>query len=76
MCANIGGLKIHPDSTNKPLPILTSAKGANMPLLAPRSGVISVYKIISCSFQICTTSQKPPPQKVDADGRFLLDENP
>jgi hypothetical protein len=30
MCANIGGLKIHPISTSKPFPILTSAKDANM----------------------------------------------
>jgi hypothetical protein len=31
MCANIEGLKIHPISTGKPTPVLTSAKDVNMP---------------------------------------------
>jgi hypothetical protein len=71
---NIDGLKIHPISSDKPLPILTSAKDKICPPLAPRSGIISTSRITSPSTQECATNQKKKRKKL-TDGRFQFDEN-
>jgi hypothetical protein len=75
MCTNINGLKIHPISTNKPLPILTSAKDANMPTTGTK---VRDHFFIQNHFSLIPgmcNKPKQPPQKVDADGRFQFDEN-
>ncbi len=75
MCTNINGLKIHPISTDKPLPIMTSAKDANMPTTKTK---VRDYFFIQNHFSLIPrTRNKPkqPPQTVDADGCFQFDEN-
>jgi hypothetical protein len=75
LCSNIDGLKIHPIVTNKPLPILTSVKDANMPTTGTK---IREYFFIQNHFSLIPgTRNKPktPPQKVDSDGRFQFAEN-
>jgi hypothetical protein len=75
MCASIDGLKIHPVSTGKPLPILTSAKNANMPTTGTK---VRDYIFIQNQFSLvpgmCNKS-KNPPKKVNANGHFQFDEN-
>ncbi len=74
LCTNIDGLKIHPISSNKPLPILTSTKDKNMPTTGTK---IRDYFFIQNQFSLNPgTRNKPknPPQKVDSDGRFQFDE--
>ncbi len=75
LCSNIDGLKIHPIITNKPLPILTSVKDANMPTTGTK---IREYFFIQNHFSLIPgmrNKPKNPPQKVDSDGRFQFDEN-
>jgi hypothetical protein len=75
MCTNINGLKIHPISTNKSLPISTSAKDANMPTTGTK---VRDYFFIQKHFSLIPgmrNKPKQPPQKVDADGCFQSDEN-
>jgi hypothetical protein len=75
LCSNIDGLKIHPIVTNKPLPILTSVKDANMLTTGTK---IREYIFIQNHFSLVPgTRNKPknPPQKVDSNGRFQFDEN-
>ncbi len=50
MCANMDSLKIHPDSTGKPLPVLISAKDANMPTTGTKGRDYFLYKINSHLF--------------------------
>jgi hypothetical protein len=67
MFTNIEGLKIHPISTDKPLPILTTAKDANMPNTGTK---VKDYFFIQNNFSLIPgTCNKPkqPLQKVDAD---------
>jgi hypothetical protein len=75
MCTNIDGLKIHPISTDKPLPILTSAKDANMPTTGTK---VRNYFFIQNYFSLIPrmfNKPKQPPQKVDVDGHFQFDVN-
>ncbi len=75
LCSNIDGLEIHPIVTDKPLPMLTSVKDANMPTTGTK---IREYFFIQNHFSLIPgTHNKPqnPPQKVDSDGRFQFDEN-
>jgi hypothetical protein len=75
MHANIDGFKIHPISTEKPLPILASPKDENIPTTGNK---IRDYFFIQnqCSFVPGTWNKlKAPPQKVDANGCFQFDEN-
>jgi hypothetical protein len=75
MFTNIDGLKIHPISTNKPLPILTTAKDANMPTTGTK---VKDYFFIQKKFSLIPGTRnksKQPQQKVDADGRFQFNEN-
>jgi hypothetical protein len=75
LCTNIDGLKIHPISSNKPLPILTSAKDKNMPTTGTK---IRDYFFIQIQFSLNPgTRNKPkkPLQKVDSDGRSQFDES-
>jgi hypothetical protein len=75
MCTNINCLKIHPVSTNKPFPMLTSAKDANMP--TTRTKIRDYFFIQNYVSLIPGLRNKPkqPPQKVDANGCFQFDEN-
>jgi hypothetical protein len=73
MHANINGLKIHPVSTKKPLPILTSPKDKNIPTTGNK---IRDYFFIQNQYSLIPATQnklKVPPQKVDADGHFQFD---
>ncbi len=75
MHANIDGLQIHPLSTEKSLPILTSPKDKNIPTTGAK---VMDYFYIQNNFSLIPgTRNKPkaPPQKDDADGRFQFDEN-
>jgi hypothetical protein len=68
------GLKIHPICSDKPLPILTSAKDKNMPTTGNK---IRDYFFIQNQFSLnpgMCNKPKNPPQKVDFDGRFQFDE--
>jgi hypothetical protein len=75
MCANIYGLKIHPISTGKPLPVLTFAKDASMPTTGTK--VRDNFFIQNQFSLVLGRHNKPknPPQKVDANGCFQFDEN-
>jgi hypothetical protein len=64
LCMNIDGLKIHPISSDKPLPILASAKDKICPPLAPRSGIISTSRITSPSTQECATNKQKKRKKL------------
>ncbi len=57
MCANFDGLKIHPISTGKPLPKLTSAKDANMPTTGTK---VRDYFLSKIKSYMCT--KEPPPE--------------
>jgi hypothetical protein len=75
MFTNIDGLKIHPISTDKPLPILTTTKDANMPTKGTK---VKDYFFIQNNFSLTPGTRNKPKQpqlKVDADGRFQFDEN-
>jgi hypothetical protein len=75
MHANIDGLQIHPLSTKKSLPILTSPKDKNIPTTGTK---VRDYFYIQNNFSlIIGTPNKPkaPPEKVDADGQFQFNEN-
>jgi hypothetical protein len=75
MHANIDGLKIHPISTKKPLPISTSPKDKNIPTTGNK---IRDYFFIWNQYSLVPgTWNKPkaPPQKADSDGRFQFDGN-
>jgi hypothetical protein len=75
MHANIDRLKIHPISTKKPLPILTSPKDKNIPTTGNK---IRDYFFIQNQYSLVPRTwnkQKPPPQKVDFDSQFQFDEN-
>jgi hypothetical protein len=67
--------QIHPLSTEKSLPILTSPKDKNIPTIGAK---VRDYFYIQNNFSLIPGTQnkpKDPPQKVDADGRFQFDEN-
>ncbi len=75
MNANIDGIKFHPLSTKKSLPILTSSADKNFPTTGTK---IRDYFHVQNEFSLTLgTRNKPkvPPQKVDSDGRFQFDEN-
>jgi hypothetical protein len=75
MHANINGLQIHPLSTEKALPILTSPKDTNIPTTGTK---VRDYFYIQNNFSLNPGTQnkpKAPPQTVDADGGFQFDEN-
>ncbi len=75
MHASIDGLKIHPISTKKPVPILISPKDKNIPTTGNK---IRDYFIIQNQYSLVPRMQNKPktsPQKVDADGHFQFDEN-
>jgi hypothetical protein len=75
MHANINGLKTHPVSTMKPLPISTSPKDKNIPTTGNK---IRDYFFIQNQYSLVPGTQNKPkaaPQKVDPDGRFQFDEN-
>ena len=75
MHANIDGLKIHPISTKKPLPILTSPKDKNIPTTGNK--IRDYFFIQNQYFLVPGTWNKPKasPQKVDSVGHFQFDEN-
>ncbi len=75
MCANIDGLKIHPISTGKSLPVLTSAKNANMPTTGTKIGDSFFIQNQFSLIPRMRNKPKNPPQKVDAYGHFQFDEN-
>ncbi len=75
MSANIDGMKFHPLSTERSLPILTLSADKNFPTTGTK---IRDYFHIQNKFSfILGTQNKPkvPPQKVDADRQFQFDEN-
>jgi hypothetical protein len=75
MHANMDGLQIHPLSTEKSLPILTSPKDKNIPTTGNKVGD---YFYIQNNFSLIPGTRnksKAPPQKVDANGRFQFDKN-
>jgi hypothetical protein len=75
MFSNINGLKIHQVSTGKPLPVLTSAKDANMPTTGIK---VRDNFFIQNRFSLVPgmlNKPKNPLQKVNADGCFHFDEN-
>jgi len=75
MSANIDGVKFHPLSTDRSLPILTSSVDKNFPTTGTK---IRNYFLIQNKYSLVPgTRNKPkvPPRKVDADGRFQFDEN-
>jgi hypothetical protein len=75
MCANIDGVKFHPLSTKRSLPILKSSADKNYPTTGTK---IRDYFHVQNEYSLIPgTRNKPkvPPQKVDADGRFQFDEN-
>jgi hypothetical protein len=75
MHANIDGRKIHPVSTEKPLPILTSPKDTNIPTT---DNNIRDYFFMQNQFSLIPGMQNKPkafPQKVYANGHFQFDEN-
>jgi hypothetical protein len=61
MCANIDSLKIQPVSTGKLLPILTSAKDANMPTTGTkvRGHFLNPKSILTCSWNTQQTKEPP-----------------
>jgi hypothetical protein len=63
MCANIDGLKIHPISTSKPTPVLTSAKDANMPTTGTKVRDYFLSKINSHLLLEHATNQRTPHRK-------------
>ena len=75
MSANIDGVKFHPLSTERSLPILTSSAHKNYPTTG--SKIRDYFHVQNEYSLIPGTRNKPkvPPQKVDADGRFQFDEN-
>ena len=75
MSANIDGMKFHPLSTERSLPILTSSADKNYPTTGTK--IRDYFHVQNKYFLIPGTRNKPklPPQKVDADGRFQFDEN-
>jgi hypothetical protein len=75
MCANIDGVKFHPLSTERSLPILKSSADKDYPTTGTK---IRDYFHVQNEYSLIPgTRNKPkvPPQKVDADGRFQFDEN-
>jgi hypothetical protein len=75
MCANIDGVKFHPLSTERSLPILKSSADKNYPTTGTK---IRDYFHVQNEYSLIPgTRNKPkaPPKKVDADGRFQFDEN-
>jgi hypothetical protein len=75
MHAYIDRLKIHPVSTKKPLPILTSPNYKN---ISTTGNKIRDYFFIQNQYSLVPGTQNKPkatPQKVDANGRFQFDEN-
>jgi hypothetical protein len=75
MCANIDGVKFHPVSTERSLPILKSSADKDYPTTGTK---IRDYFHVQNEYSLIPgTRNKPkvPPQKVDADGRFQFDEN-
>jgi hypothetical protein len=75
MNANIDGIKFHPLSTEKSLPLLTSSADKNFLTTGTK---IRDYFHVQNEFSLTLgTRNKPkvPPQKVDSDGRFQFDEN-
>jgi hypothetical protein len=75
MGANIDGVKFHPLSTERSLPILKSSADKNYPTTGTK---IRDYFHVQNEYSLIPgTRNKPkaPPQKVDADGRFQFDEN-
>ncbi len=75
MPANINGLKIHPLSTKKPLPILTSPRDKNIPTTGNK---IRDYYFIQNQYSLVPGTWNKPKaslQKVDSDGRFQFEEN-
>ena len=75
MSANIDGVKFHPLSTERSLPILTLSVDKNYPTTGTK---IRDYFHVQNEYSLIPgTRNKPkvPPQKVDADGRFQFDEN-
>jgi hypothetical protein len=77
MCANIDGVKFHPLSTERSLPILKSSVDKNYPTTTTGTKVRDYFHVQNEYSLIPGTCNKPkvPPQKVDADGRFQFDEN-
>ncbi len=77
MHANINGLKIHPVSTKKPLPISTSPNDKNIPTTGNKIKIRDYFFIQNQYSLVLGTwnKSKAPPQKVDSDGRFQFDEN-
>ncbi len=59
MFTNIDGLKIHPISTDKPLPILTTAKDANMPTTVTK---VKDYFFIQNNFSLIPGTHNKPKQ--------------
>ncbi len=75
MNTNIDGIKFHPLSTKRSLPILTLSTDKNFPTTGTK---IRDYFHIQDKFSLIPrTRNKPkvPPQKVDSDGKFQFDEN-
>jgi hypothetical protein len=75
MNANIDGIKFHPLSTKKSLPILTSSADKNFPTTGTK---IRDYFHVQNKFSITLEMRhkpKVPPQKVDSDRQFQFDEN-
>jgi hypothetical protein len=75
MCANIDGVKFHPLSTERSLPILKLSADKNYPTTGTK---IRDYFHVQNEYSLIPgTRNKPkvPPQKVDAVGRFQFDEN-
>jgi hypothetical protein len=77
MRANIDGVKFHPLSTERSLPILKSSVDKNYPTTTTGTKVRDYFHVQNEYSLIPGTCNKPkvPPQKVDADGRFQFDEN-
>jgi hypothetical protein len=75
MSTNIDGVKFHPLSTERSLPILTSSADKNFPTTGTK---IRDYFHVQNTFSLIPGTQnkpKVPPQKVDADRHFQFDEN-
>ncbi len=75
MCANINGVKFHPLSTERSLPILNSSMDEHYPTTGTK--IRDHFHVQNEYSLIPGTRNKPkvPPQKVDADGRFQFDKN-
>jgi hypothetical protein len=75
MSANIDGMKFHPLSTERSLPILTSSADKNFPTTGTK--IRDNFHVQNKFSLILGAQNKPkvPPQKVDADGQFQFNEN-